>query len=90
MFVLRLKFVENRAASVYLQAWARMKIARRKFVIAAREAKEQAKMENQLAALQRRLDDEAVTRAKMEAENKALQERLQSVRIVPPWLKSLK
>lgn len=59
-----------------------MIIARAAYVIAAAEAKEQAKMENQLAALQRRLDDEAVARSKMEEENAALQERLLSVRLL--------
>jgi len=80
MFALRLRFVEHKAAATYLQAWGRMNIAVAKYVIAAAEAKEQAKMENQLAALQKRLDDEAKARAKMEEENSKLQQRLLSVR----------
>ena len=80
MFHVRSAFMEKRAAATFLQAWARMNIARAKYVIARKEAKEQAKMENQLAALQRRLDDEAQARARMEAENRDLQERLLSVK----------
>jgi len=83
MFALRGRFLEQKAAATYLQAWARMNIASAAFVIALQEAKEQAKMENQLAALQKRLDDEAVSRAKMEAENQALQERLLSGKALP-------
>jgi hypothetical protein len=79
MFALRLRFVEHKAAATYLQAWGRMNNARAAYKIAAQEAKEQAKMENQLAALQKRLDDEATARSKMEAENTALQQRLMSV-----------
>ena len=60
-----------------------MNFARAAYKIAAAEAKEQAKMENQLAALQRRLEDEAIARTKMEEENAALQERLLSVRRTP-------
>jgi hypothetical protein len=81
MWAIRFKFVEKRAAASYVQAWGRMLIARARYVISLREAKEQAKMENQLAALQRRLDEEAITRARMEAENLALQERLLSVHV---------
>jgi hypothetical protein len=79
MLRLRLRFVEHKAAATFLQAWARMNISRAAYKVAAQEAKEQAKMENQLAALQKRLDDEALARAKMEAENAALQQRLLSV-----------
>lgn len=56
-----------------------MRTARKNYVIKAREAKEQAKMENKLAALQKRYEEEAQARLKMEAENQALQQRLQSV-----------
>ena len=82
MSALRWRFRQKKYAAERMQAWARMIIARAAYVIAAAEAKEQAKMENQLAALQRRLDDEAVARSKMEEENAALQERLQSVRLL--------
>ena len=50
-----------------------MNIAKTGYITALQEAKEQAKMENQLAALQKRLDDEAVSRAKMEEENQEKQ-----------------
>jgi len=83
MLALRLRFVEHKAAATYLQSWGRMNNARAAFKIAAQEAKEQAKMENQLAALQKRLDDEATARSKMEAENAALQQRLLSGKVLP-------
>ena len=83
MLPLRSRFVEHKAAATYLQTWARMNIARAAYVIKVAEAKEQAKMENKLLALQKRLDDEAVARAKMEEENLALQERLQSGKALP-------
>ena len=79
MLLLRWQFLQQKHAAIQMQAWARRNIARAAYVIAAAEAKEQAKMENQLAALQRRLDEEAIARTKMEQENAALQERLQSV-----------
>ncbi len=75
--------MNKQRAAECIQVWARMNFARAAYKIAAAEAKEQAKMENQLAALQRRLEDEAIARTKMEEENAALQERLLSVRRTP-------
>ena len=83
MFGLRASFLEQRQAAIYLQAWARMHIAKLSYKLQLAEAKEHAKMENQLAALQKRLDDEAEARSKMEAENLALQERLKSGTALP-------
>lgn len=60
-----------------------MTIARRAYFIALAEANEQAKMENQLAALKRKLEEEAEAREKMAADNRALQDRLTQVRLPP-------
>ena len=65
-----------RKAAIVIQTWVRMRLARRRYFVDLAEAKEQAKMENQLEALKRRLEEEAKEREKMAADNLALQERL--------------
>lgn len=75
------RYVVMRWAAIRVQTWARMTIARRAYFIALAEANEQAKMENQLAALKRKLEEEAEAREKMAADNRALQDRLTQVRL---------
>jgi hypothetical protein len=82
MYVVRVLFVRQKKASTTIQSWARTVIARAAYIVALKEAKEQAKMENQLLALQKRLDDEAAARARMEEQNQKLQERLLAVNIL--------
>mmetsp|Transcript_50054 Transcript_50054/g.64134 ORF Transcript_50054/g.64134 Transcript_50054/m.64134 type:complete len:1151 (-) Transcript_50054:283-3735(-) len=78
MFVLRFKFIRHKRAATVIESWARKNIAQAAYIVALAEAKEQAKMENKLAQLQKKFEEEAAHRAKMEAENAKLQERLQS------------
>lgn len=68
----RARYTRLRGGVVRLQALARGKAARRAYVAALAEAKEQAKMENQLEALRKRLEEESEARRAAEA---ALRER---------------
>ena len=65
-------------AAVRIQSCARMRHEKCAFKVALHEKKEEAKMSNQLAALQRRLDEEMAGRQKMEEDNRALEIKLQS------------
>lgn len=56
------RYHKARLGTVRLQALARRKQARKAYVVAVAEAKEQAKLENQLEALKRRLEEESEAR----------------------------
>lgn len=55
-----------------------MVIHKANYKVMAAEAREQAKLENQLAAMQRKFEEEAAERRKMEEQNRQLMEKLQS------------
>jgi len=58
----RARYHKARAGTIRLQALARRQQARKAYVVAVAEAKEQAKLENQLEALKRRLEEESEAR----------------------------
>jgi myosin-5 len=58
----RARYHKARAGTIRLQALARRQQARKAYVVAVAEAKEQAKLENQLGALKRRLEEESEAR----------------------------
>eukprot|EP00933_Yihiella_yeosuensis_P081611 TRINITY_DN95266_c0_g1_i1.p1 TRINITY_DN95266_c0_g1~~TRINITY_DN95266_c0_g1_i1.p1 ORF type:complete len:653 (-),score=126.86 TRINITY_DN95266_c0_g1_i1:262-2220(-) len=72
--VARRRFARARCAAVLLQSRARARMCRRQFLLDLKEFKEQAKLENQIKALQ----------AKLEAQEKASKENVATVVVNEP------
>eukprot|EP00736_Rhodelphis_marinus_P000848 Rmarinus@m.12468 len=80
--VLRKAYLRQRRASIKMQSAARMFVARRRYVRMVEEAREQAKLENQLDALKKRLQEEMNRREEVEANQRKLEERLREKELV--------
>ncbi|CAM9532063.1 unnamed protein product [Chrysoparadoxa australica] len=72
----RRAFVKERGACVKVQAFVRMRQATASYVVLAQEAREAAKLENQILALQKRLEEEQQERAQQDEEMRAMRAKL--------------
>ncbi|KAG5178428.1 P-loop containing nucleoside triphosphate hydrolase protein [Tribonema minus] len=77
-------FRQLRAAAVKVQAMVRMVEERRRYKVLVHEAREAAKLENQIAALQARLQQEQDARRKVEEQTKELAAKLEHTKTQKP------
>eukprot|EP00002_Diphylleia_rotans_P010838 TRINITY_DN2143_c0_g1_i2.p1 TRINITY_DN2143_c0_g1~~TRINITY_DN2143_c0_g1_i2.p1 ORF type:complete len:1194 (-),score=273.89 TRINITY_DN2143_c0_g1_i2:322-3903(-) len=77
-FIARKEYLRYRQMVVYVQSVLRMIKARRKYVVMLHESREAKKIENQLALMHQRLQDEINSRLALEKEKRLLEEQLRA------------